>query len=126
MKSQERKQFLFEVFITALEGSIGYWACASKYKWIKEGSTDHEEDLDNFHAIVSDAEDEEAFPDNSIINQATIVTGINKIIKGEVQINETMRKRITEASKENDAGIIDGDDADAIAQVGLLGEIMFG
>jgi len=124
MKSDERKQFLFDIFVTALEGGVGYWAQSSVYKWTKDG-TDNEEDLDNFHSIVTDAEDDEAF-EESTINQDTIVKGINKIIKGEVQINDTMRQNITIASIRNDAGMLDANDADAIVQVGLLGEIMFG
>lgn len=32
-RSNERKQFIFDIFVTALEGGIDYWACASKYYW---------------------------------------------------------------------------------------------
>lgn len=59
--TQERKQFLLNVFITALEGGIGYWSCASEYHWSDD---DGNEDLDGFHAIVheiTEDEDEDHF-----------------------------------------------------------------
>ena len=42
-KTDLRKQFLFDVFVTALEGGIGYWSVAEEYHWKKDG-----EDLDGF------------------------------------------------------------------------------
>jgi hypothetical protein len=121
-KSENRKQFLFDVFVTAMEGGIGYWAYAEEYHYSNNGT----EDLEGFYALVSDCEGDETFPDNSTINQKVIVTGVNKIINDkDVKISETIRKRIAKASMLNDAGIIDADDADCIVQVGLMGELVF-
>lgn len=125
-KSIERQQFLFDVFVTAMEGGIGYWSIASEYHWQNE----NKEDLEGFYALISDceAEDDEdgEFPKDSRIDQDVIVKGINKIIKGEVKISDVIRQRIIEASRNNDAGEIDANDADCIVQVGLLGELIFG
>lgn len=123
VRSRERKQFLFDIFVTALEGSIKYWAAAKTYKWKKEGSDD--EDLDNFHAVVVDAEDEDAFPE-STINQDTIVKGVNRILKGGFQIRDDIRESVKSGNEDNDACYIDADAADCIVQAGLFNDIVFG
>jgi hypothetical protein len=55
-RTDARKSFLHSVFTTALEGGIGYWSECGTYHWIKPG-TDHDEDLDNFHAVLYAVED---------------------------------------------------------------------
>lgn len=126
-KTEERKQFIFDVFVTALEGGIGYWANVSKYCFSKNTDCGIKEDLDGFYAKVSDCEGDEIFPDNSVINHEVIVKGINKIAKyNDLKISNSIRERIKEANRLNDAGIIDANDADCIVQVGLLGELVFG
>jgi hypothetical protein len=62
--TKSRKQFLFNVFVTALEGGIGYWACASEYHWRRPdaGENTHTldaEDLDGFYAVVHEITDDE-------------------------------------------------------------------
>lgn len=119
----DRKQFIFDVFVTAIEGGIGYWSVTEEYRWKKDG----EDDLDGFFAKVSDCEGDETFPDNSRIDQNVIVKGLNKIVNDkDLKISETIRARIKAACSLNDAGMIDADDADCIVQVGLMGEIVFG
>jgi hypothetical protein len=122
-RSDERKEFFFDIFVTALEGGIDYWACASEYYLGK----DREYDLDGFYALVSDSEEDDTFPDNSRIDLNVIVKGLNKIINDDtVKINSEIRRTIRQASIANDAGLIDADAADCIIQVGLLGELVFG
>jgi hypothetical protein len=122
-RTNERKQFLADIFTTALEGGIDYWACASEYHWQKDGQAD----FDNFYAIVSDCEGEDAIPDNSRIDREVIVKGINKIVNDNtVKINSDLRQLIREANRDNDASNIDADGADCIVQIGLLGELVFG
>lgn len=116
MKSQERKEFLNDVFTTALEGGIGYWAYAEEYK----------NDLGEYFAVVVDAENEDAF-EKSTINQETIVKGINLIVNdGDFKINDRIRQEIMLANIQNDAGNIDVIDADCIVQAGLFKELVFG
>ncbi len=115
VKSPERTEFLNDVFTTALEGGIGYWAYAEEY----------ENNSDDYFAVVVDAEDENAF-DKSTINQETIVKGINKIMNDEtLKISQDLRQHITEASRTNDASNIDAGDANSIVQVGLFKELVF-
>jgi len=114
----DRKQFLSDVFTIALEGGIDYWAVVVEYH--------HSEDLD-FYAIISDCcEGDETFPD-SRIDKNIIIKGINEIINNKnLKISETIRVRIKEANRSNNAGLIDAGDADCIVQVGLFGELVFG
>lgn len=122
-RSDVRKEFFFDIFVTALEGGIDYWACASEYHWGNDG----EYDLDGFYALVSDSEEDDTFPDNSRIDISIISKGLNKIINDDtVKINSEIRRTIRQASIANDAGLIDADAADCIIQVGLLGELVFG
>ena len=118
----DRKQFLSDVFTIALEGGIDYWAVVTQY----HHSEEDKEDLD-FYAIVSDCcEGDETFPD-SRIDKNIIRKGINEIINNKnLKISETIRARIKEASRFNNAGLIDAGDADCIIQVGLFGELVFG
>ncbi len=122
-KTDLRKQFLFDVFIAALEGGIDYWAVVEEYHHSNDGI----EDLEGFFAKVSDCEGDETFPDNSRIDKNIIIKGINKIINdNDLKINDKIRERIKEANRLSDAGMIDANDADCIVQVGLFGELVFG
>ena len=120
--TDKRKQMLFDIFITAIEGGIGYWAYSEEYHWRKEDGSD---DLDGFHSIVVDTEDEDAF-ERSTINAAVIEKGIQKIKDPKFQINDTTRKKVMVADILEDDYDFDADDADCIVQAGLFGELMFG
>lgn len=122
-RTEERKQFLADIFTTAIEGGIDYWAAVSKYYWQKDGKAD----LDGFYAVVSDAEDEDAIPEDSRIDIEVIARGLNKICNDpSVKMAGCVRSIIQEADRENDASNIDAEGADCIVQVGLLGELVFG
>lgn len=141
--NKERKQFYFDVFVTACEGGINYWARVRKYHWMNrdENTGKHiSDDIDGFYAVVEDAEaygevEDACFP-KSKIDKEIIRKGVCRIINGcvkredgtheRLRIAEDIRSRICEASAQNDAGMLDAEDADCIVQVGLLGEIMFG
>lgn len=122
-KSDERKQFLIDVFTTALEGGIGYWSAAKSYHW---SNTDGTEDFDGFYSDIVDFEDENK---KYRIDQAVIVKGVNAILKGtpeDLQLHQSYIIRISGASRFNDAGEIDALDADIIVQVGLFGKVVYG
>jgi len=118
-----RKQFYFDVFVTALEGSIGYWACATVYHWTRDkGAT---EDLAGFYAKVVDAEFEDAFPE-TMIDAKVIRKGIKAILCDDFRIGKELKADIERADINNDASYIDADSADCIVQAGMFGEIVFG
>lgn len=59
-RSEERKQFLHDVFVTAIEGGINYWATVEDYHWTNgdEDSLDRK-DIDGFYATVYEMADED-------------------------------------------------------------------
>jgi hypothetical protein len=126
-RSDARKQFLFDVFVTALEGGIGYWSVAEAYHWTKDydaGSS--ADDLDGFYAIITD--EEGGLVDKVRVDARTIARGIGVIQKGgaELHLHDSYRSRILGASAINDSGEIDAGDADIIVQAGLFNEVVYG
>ena len=124
-KSKERKQFLMDVFTTAIEGGINGWAAVSQYQWRKPDGSD---DLDGFFATVHELNDDESdYREVGLcVNADTIAAGIGKITRGECNVHQDYVSRIREASVENDAGDIDAYDASMIVQAGMLGEVIYG
>lgn len=58
-KLRDRRKFLHDVFVTAIEGGIQYWAVVKKYHWLKPEarnnnglSWNEDLDLDGFHAVL--------------------------------------------------------------------------
>ena len=131
-RTAEREQFLADIITTAVEGGTGYWASVSQYRWDGLPARDVFAVL---HEEGDDFSDELAPPLRLDIN--AVAKGIGKITRGEVEVGEFgseynrplgdyARKLIAEASRENDAGNIDSDMADIIAQVALLGIVRYG
>jgi hypothetical protein len=118
------KQFVHDVFVTALEGSIDYWAEILKYHWgIKEKDGNYRDDLDGFFAEVVPRDE----PDSELrIDKTTILDGVAQIIDDNIRISPDRMEKIREAARLNDAGDIDADLADCIVQAGLFGEIVYG
>lgn len=98
-------QIIIDVFNTAMEGGVNYWADFDEYQWLGLGL--------EFFATVRDMEDEDA-----------------EWLRVDA---ETIRKGLTLAAKKGrrEVGTIfaedyDAYDADVIVQLGLFGEIVFG
>lgn len=112
-----REQFLDDVVTTALEGGIGYWSVCSAYEW------------DGVPARAQIQEmDYDGEPDGPLmeVDRALIRKGIKEILAGESNVNATTVAYVQEANKYNDAGDVDADVADAIVQVGLFGNLVYG
>ena len=111
---EARTIFLADLVCTAVEGATGYWAAVSAYKWTdgpaNTRATLVDEDTGETYALTIDA----------------VALGIERIERREVTVNATIRAGILAASAANDAGQLDADDADVIAQAGLLGNIVYG
>ena len=122
------RQLLFDTFVTAMKGGIGYFAVASEYKWQKPG-TDGEEDLENFRAVVSDAEaeeDEDGDFKDKVIDKAVIEKGFEKIINDDnLKISSDIRRKVALAMIEPENADLDANDVDCIVQVGLFGELVY-
>lgn len=135
----ERKQFLFDVFVTALEGGIGYWFVCSKYHHSipdpdGKGPGSFEgrcEDLDGFFATGH----EDGESKRLRINAAVIEKGLYLIRTAGSDLNEagkalhmhhSLRAKVIGAEGVLDACDIDAELADCIVQAGLFGEVIYG
>ncbi len=124
-RSQERIDFLWGVFVTALEGGIGYWARAYAYN---PGEVE-EPHAEGFHAMI-DVEDRDNGGDFRV-DIEVVARGLARIAQGgtgehRLLVNEDMTRRVRSALAENDGGTLDAWDADAVVQAGLFGEVIYG
>jgi hypothetical protein len=114
-------QFLFDIFITACEGGVNYWAAFLKYHWRdKDGS----EDLTGFYAKVYDEEDEEE--EEFVVNAEVIRKGLNAVQGKDFRVGSGILGNILLGIRNDDASDIDADAADVIIQAGLFNGIVYG
>lgn len=126
-------EFLSDVFITALEGGINYWA------WVDE----YQHSGDTPHANIMDGEDD-AKP--YTVTPHTVLLGIAAILSarapyynpnapdpaqrtqcGDMKyLTKGLADTVRSAVIEQDAGEIDASAADCIVQAALFGEIRYG
>lgn len=123
-RSPERTEFLADVLTTAVEGGINYWAQVSDYK------NECDFPVAETSVVVYDVEDD---PDNENpegipVNIEKIASAIRRILNPEDDcgIGPRVTATIREANAQNDAGLIDADDADCIMQVAALGRCIYG
>lgn len=101
-------EFIDDVITTACEGGINYWANS----------------LSRTLNHIRIVESEDARTHNLTVR--TLVNAMHVIINGMVRINSATRAEITEGVFNNDAGMIDAQGADAIVQVAVFGELVYG
>lgn len=130
--TDNRKQFLHDVFVTAMEGGIGYWSIATKYHWMNKET--EECDLDGFYANIVDAmsagdtdfaDTEPDFPP-STINRKVIQRGLKLIREGKAQIAPSIKEWIVKDDRENEMSRMDANAADCVVQIGLFDQIVYG
>jgi len=131
-RSEERAEFLRDVITTAVEGGIGYWSQCSHYQWVnRDGrvmvTVGERGERTDCYAVVHEVNDDESgYKEEALeINVEVIARGLRLLLDKQL-VNSRMRNSIGQADRENDAGYIDSDDADAIVQAGLLGEVRYG
>ena len=117
-----KDDFLWDIFVTALEGGIGYWSRCSEYKPWKDGA-DHEEDYENFLAVITVRSGEDIV--THTINSAVIHRGIMRILSKEVSLSDQLYGWLF-TGVTSDSGMIDADVADCVVQAGLFEEIVYG
>jgi hypothetical protein len=150
-KSIEREEFLADVVTTALEGGIGYWSVAHEYRWYdptlgaSRAGGEPADGIPYAYAWVEQNAGDEQYLDNvevrkgngdahdiALIDKALVARAfglIRKAATGEHEIpymSQSWANTLLAASNMNDAGEIDAGDADAIVQVGLFGEVVYG
>lgn len=136
-------QTLFDIFVTACEGGINYWAGISSYH-IWDSNTDGDEhiaDIEGFCADIFDHDDFD-FPVFTI-DRNTIERGLRRMAEAQGPYYDPNGKRTNCASVpylgswhhdiavsllENPEGFCDWDAsfADEVVQVGLFGEVRYG
>lgn len=131
----ETAKFLSDVIITALEGGIGYWSQASVYR---HGFTyDEAEDRDGreskrqpAYAVIHELNDDESgYKTEGLRVDNAVVAKAFKRIMGKDEIPHCdldWRKRMVAAYWAKDACDLDAGDADAIVQIAVLGEVVYG
>lgn len=117
-------EFVHDVFVTACEGGINFWAEVDQYHW-SDGNRNP--DLYGFFATVR-AYDIDDFDDAKFrVDASVIAAGLQQIAAGPVEyLGEGLRTTIIQAAIAGDAGDIDANDADTIVQVGLFGRLIYG
>ena len=156
MKTNERKSFLHSVFTTALEGGIGYWSVAEEYHWGTDGGAKVVDDLDDFYAILSPAEEEwglgvdhkvfitetgepQQITDDQLLRvdmkviERGVMRLIDNVIQATVEEDDTMdfsrkylRQFVVAWLTDGREGDYDADVADMVVQLGLFGEVVYG
>jgi len=117
-RSDERKQFLSDITITAIEGGIGYWS------WVKVYNYSDELDV---RAIVQENDPDKNDAPWFDINNDVIARGIGRVLTPSFKVSTQIRQWIRDDNKTNgDNGMIDSDCADVIVQAALFGEIVYG
>jgi hypothetical protein len=108
------------IYTTALEGGIGYWAIADEYKWQYlyedwENDIVHPLEPDQVLVVLSDTEDDD-FKDEQL-TPAKIRAGVKLLIEKYPHMYQII----------NDNEFhVDADGADAVVQLGLFGEVVYG
>lgn len=149
MNTQQRTRdnALHDIFVTALEGGIGYWSQAISYHWALEEDTTTE-DLRGFRAVIVDVEQEceqgdmpefaasrVRMSDGSYrwkyeINSETISRGVIRFI-AYIRSLRGVDTYWRQAAVDLDWGHwddldVDAEIADVIVQLALFDEIVFG
>lgn len=139
----ERKRFLHDIFVTAIEGGITYWASIEEYHWCAGGAENalDNTDLDGFFAQITEEDvANDGHPHRIDIN--VLHRGIERILSAKAPYYDPNIARtqcesipgldrgtaavVRQANHELDAADIDAGIADAIIQAGLFNEIVYG
>lgn len=108
------------IYTTALEGGIGYWAIADEYKWQYlyedwENDIVHTLEPDQVLVVLSDTEETD-FKDEEL-TPAKIRAGVKLLIEKYPHLYQIL---------DGDEFHVDANGADAVVQLGLFGEVVYG
>lgn len=117
-KMDPRTQMFSDVIITAVEGGTGYWAQASAYKWSGD---------DTYPASVELTDDIDANRDTHPVDIVTVANAMYRIVYDPtVKLSASIREAVTTALFLPTHADLDAADADAVVQVALFGEVVYG
>ena len=127
--SEALDQMLFDIFVTALEGGIGYWSVCSEYHIRFGPEHNHVEDVKGFVAVITNTVEDDPQYDGGEhrIDRAVINKGYRLASSSE------WRNRLSWSSSKPPMVIgpdtdwdFDAGDADMIVQLGLFEDVMYG
>lgn len=127
-RSQARKQFLFDLFTTAIEGGINYWAEVEGYRCSLDGT---KEDLDGFYATITRSEgdwDGEKRIDIEVIDRGLALFR-QQVSDGKIGYpggGDYFEQLVVADQSDGDDGDYDACGADCVVQLGLFGEVVCG
>ena len=119
-RTAERTDFLASILVTAVEGGIGYWAATQSYAW--QQTEDRQFTEASVEVRAFETGDDPA--DWQAVTLDTIAKGI--VVLKRKAVPSKFFADLALAVRENDAGYIDADMADAIVQAGLFGTVVYG
>ena len=117
-----RDKAYFDIFVTALEGGINYWASVDTYIWTDDSG---HEDVLGFHATIRDIEDDNG---EFVVNRETIARGVGLFsvwASGHPSQHRHDAGNCLRFGKWDELDI-DADLADEIVQFGIFGELIYG
>tara|TARA_Y100000310_G_scaffold218694_1_gene219986 strand:- start:251 stop:625 length:375 start_codon:yes stop_codon:yes gene_type:complete len=119
-RSAERAEFLNNIVITAAEGGVQSWVdYISEYKKVDRG-----DGIEHYSFVAHYDDPSEDKKRAQRVDEDLVSRGLNKWLK-DPDARADDKRRLREASKENDAGDIDAGDASGIVEYGIWGEIVF-
>ncbi len=127
-RSDQRKQFLFDVMVTAAEGGIGYWSQLSTYHWQRGGR----DDLDGFHMVVHERDEQgsgDAFAEKGRrVDADAIARGLRLFGQYWQDTSKDLyaHQLIAADATNGQDGDYDSDLADQVVQFAIFGEIIYG
>lgn len=107
------------IYTTALEGGIGYWAVCDEYRWqylYEDWENDIVKPLDPDQVLVVLSDTEETDFKDEELTPAKIRAGTKLLIEQYPHLYQIL----------DDEFHVDANGADAIVQLGLFGEIVYG
>lgn len=135
--ARRRDEAYFDIFITALEGGINYWAACNEYRWMLQGADptqpfDDIQDVTGFRAVIFDHEDGDkdtaTGDDLKVIDRAAIARGVSKYVEWAKDHTQPYLKRAAIDLRDGNWDDLDVDAtiADCIVQFAIFGEVVFG
>ena len=110
---------IVNIYTTALEGGIGYWAVCDEYRWqylYEDYDNDIVKPLDPDQVLVVLSDTEETDFKDEELTPAKIRTGTKLLIEKFPHLYQILDNEFH----------VDADGADAIVQLGLFGEVVYG
>ena len=126
-RTEERTEFLTDIFVTAIETGVNYWANVANYRLGPSTmQVSDVSELTQARAQVRNFAAKDGTPWHQV-NLETIETGIDKIKtdKNIEYLSDYFRELVEDAEADLDATNIDSTVADAIVQIGLFGKLVY-